>query len=403
MSILVLNAGSSTLKFALFDAAARAELASGLVDWRGTHDAATLDFQTPGSPNLQSDKRISGYGEATDWILRSLAELRFEEPITRVGHRVVHGGTEFRHSVLIDDRVCAALERIAELAPLHNPPALSTIAAARSALPSATHLAAFDTSFFADLPERGFLYPLPYEWYRQYGIRRFGFHGISHEWCAMRTAEMLGRTGDPSLRIVSCHLGSGCSATAVRGSTPLATTMGFTPLEGLMMGTRSGSIDPGILCYLLEHHGFTAPELEHCLNHDSGLLGVSGVSADLRQIEQALAAGNERAQLALDMFCDRVRATIGALAVTLGGVDALVFTAGVGEHSATVRGQVCDGLQCLGLELDLQANLGTAGDCTIARSGSPGQILVLRTREEQMIARDALHLAPSPASGSLPV
>ena len=200
----------------------------------------------------QSDKRIAGYGEATGWILQTLAAQCVAAPITQVGHRVVHGGTEFRHSTLIDDRVCAALERIAELAPLHNPPALATIAAARSALPSATHLAAFDTSFFAAMPARAFLYPLPYDWYRQYGIRRFGFHGISHEWCAMRTAEMLRRTGDPSLRIVSCHLGSGCSATAVRGSTPVTTTMGFTPLEGLMMGTRSGSIDPGILFYLLE-------------------------------------------------------------------------------------------------------------------------------------------------------
>ncbi|MBP8924813.1 MAG: acetate kinase [Pseudomonadales bacterium] len=398
MSILVLNAGSSTLKFALFDAAARAELASGLVDWRGTHDAATLDWRTPGSPMQQSDKRIAGYGEATGWILQTLAAQCVAAPITQVGHRVVHGGTEFRHSTLIDDRVCAALERIAELAPLHNPPALATIAAARSALPSATHLAAFDTSFFAAMPARAFLYPLPYDWYRQYGIRRFGFHGISHEWCAMRTAEMLGRTGDPSLRIVSCHLGSGCSATAVRGSTPVTTTMGFTPLEGLMMGTRSGSIDPGILFYLLEQQGLTARELDHALNYNSGLLGVSGVSADLRQIEQALATGNERAQLALDLFCDRIRATIGALAVTLGGVDALVFTAGVGEHSATVRGQVCEGLQCLGLELDPPANLHAAGDCTIALSGSPGQILVLKTREEQMIARDALRLGSGTVS-----
>lgn len=392
MSILVLNAGSSTLKFALFDDAAREERASGLIDWRGSRDAATLDIRIPGAPDQQTSNRIAGYAAATGWILQALAALAFDEAIALVGHRVVHGGTEFRHSTRIDDRVCASLERLAKLAPLHNPPALTTIAAARAALPSATHIAAFDTAFFAELPPRAFLYPLPYEWYTQYGIRRFGFHGISHAWCATHAAEMLGRTGDPSLRIVSCHLGSGCSATALRGTTPLATTMGFTPLEGLMMGSRSGSIDPGILLYLLEHHGFDAHSLDQSLNHDSGLRGVSGVSADLRQVEQALTAGNERAQLAIDMFCDRIRATIGALAVTLGGVDALVFTAGVGEHSASVRARVCAGLQCLGLELDAQANQRAAGDCVISASHSPGRILVLRTREEQMIARDAVRL-----------
>jgi acetate kinase len=287
---------------------------------------------------------------------------------------------------LIDEHVRESLQRLSRLAPLHNPLALTTIEAAQAMIPKAAQVAVFDTSFFADLPMRAFLYPLPYAWYEQYGIRRFGFHGISHAFCADRAAELLERQDDSSLRLVICHLGNGCSATAVHGGRPVATTMGFTPLDGLMMGTRSGSVDPGILMHLMNHEGFTAAQLDDHLNRQSGLLGVSGISSDFREIEQAAFAGNEHASLAIEMFADRIRSTVGSLAVTLGGIDGLVFTAGIGAGSATLRSRVCHGLECLGLQLDEEKNGANQRDSEIATEQSSGRMLILRTREETAIA-----------------
>jgi acetate kinase len=343
----------------------------------------------------QVDVEVADYGEAARRILHSLQANGFQVPIRVVGHRVVHGGTEFHSTTLIDDKVSQSLERISKLAPLHNPPALTTIAAMRETLPLAIHVAVFDTAFFADMPHRATIYPVPYEWFEQYGIRRFGFHGISHAYCASRAAELLERQDDASLRLVICHLGNGCSATAVRGGQPIATTMGFTPLEGLMMGTRSGSVDPGMLLHLMQQKGFSAAQLDESLNRHSGLLGVSGVSADFREVEIAAKGGNQRAQLALDMFVDRLRATIGALTVTAGGIDALVFTAGIGEHSAMLRRRTCEGLNCLGLQLDEQRNQECHEDSELATTGSTSRILCIRTREELMIAREAHRLAAS--------
>jgi len=262
--------------------------------------------------------------------------------------------------------------------------------AAETALPGVPHIAVFDTAFFAELPPRAFVYPLPYSWYADWGVRRFGFHGISHAYCAARAEEMLGRSA--GLRLIVCHLGNGCSASAVRDGTAIATTMGYTPLEGLMMGTRSGSVDPGILLHVLRHRGLNAEQLDHALNHESGLLGVSGISSDFRAVQEATRAGHERARLALDIYADRVRATIGALAVTLGSVDALVFTAGVGEHSADLRAAVCEGLECLGLRLDAASNAECKPDADVASASSTGRILVLHTQEEMMIARETRDL-----------
>ncbi len=366
-TILVLNAGSSTLKYGLFDAAAKQELAAGVIE--------------------EKDYRL-----ATATVLQSLKNLTEARPIQFVGHRVVHGGEQFRESVRIDDAVVLALQGLEELAPLHIPPALQTIEAARKALPQAQHVATFDTAYFADLPPRQFIYPVPYSWYSQWGIRRFGFHGISYAFSAPRAAEILGR--DPhELNLVICHLGNGCSATAVRGGTAAATSMGFTPLEGLMMGTRSGSVDPGILLYVQRRHGSTAAELENLLNHESGLLGVSGISGDHRAVTRAATEGNVRARLALDIYADRIRATIGALAVTLGRLDALVFTAGVGEHSADLRLEVCRGLECLGIFLDPNKNAANEADSDIAASDSKPRVLILHTREELFIAQETLSLA----------
>ncbi|MFT5301385.1 MAG: acetate kinase [Mariniblastus sp.] len=397
MSILVLNAGSSTLKFALFDGDAENDLCHGVVDWQGHKNLATLKLKAVSlSDEFVAHAELASYGDAVGWICRSLEENGFRDLIVAVGHRVVHGGTEFRKPVIIDDSVNERLRKISKLAPLHHPPVLATFEATSIELPDATQVAVFDTTFFADLPKKAVVYPVPYDWHERYGVRRFGFHGISHSYCAKRAERLLGRVGDPDLRLIVCHLGSGSSATAIIGGHPINTTMGFTPLEGLMMGTRSGSIDPGIMIYLMQEHGYSADRLAEELNRNSGLLGVSGVSSDFRTIEKAAESpainGNGRAALAIEMFADRVRSTIGGLAVTMGGVDGLVFTAGIGENSATLRQQVCQGLECLGLQLDVFQNETIRSDADIATPDSIGRILVIRTREERMVACETIRL-----------
>jgi acetate kinase len=379
MSFFVLNAGSSTLKFALFEQETLAERASGLVDWKSGRESATLRVQAPAGTS-ETEVTASDYAAAVGLALKAVAP---EDGVRAVGHRVVHGGTRFREPVLIDAQVKAELHQLSELAPLHNPPALAVIEAAQQALPDVPQVAVFDTAFFANLPPVSCIYPLPYAWYTDWGVRRFGFHGISHAYCAARAAALLEKS---DLRLVTCHLGNGCSATAVRGRQPIATTMGFTPLEGLMMGTRAGSVDPGILVYLQRNRALSVEDLDAALNHEAGLKGVSGVSADFREVEAAAVQGNERARLAIDLYADRVRAAIGALAVTLGGIDALAFTAGVGENSAPLRAQVCHGLECLGVYLDAGRNRERRADADIAAAESPAHILLIRTREEHAIA-----------------
>jgi len=396
LSIFVINAGSSSLKFSIFDADAYEMVASGLIDWGGNRQQAELIISLPDTAPVRSQIEVPDHKAALAHVVRSLADAKLisgEKPsLMVVGHRVVHGGATFRNSIRIDAAVKAEIARLGELAPLHNPPALEAIQAAENALPGVPQVAVFDTAFYSQLPPSAYVYPLPYQWYADWGIRRFGFHGISHAYCADRAVEILRRDSD-GLRIVSCHLGNGGSATAIRGGIALATTMGFTPMEGLMMGTRSGSVDPGILLHLQQRRGLTAEQLDHALNHDSGLLGVSGVSSDYRQVEAAAQGGHERARLALEIYAERVRATIGALAVTLGGVDALVFTAGVGENAASLRATVCEGLTCLGLRLDPQQNDTCCPDADIATDDSPARILVIRAREDLMIAREARRVA----------
>jgi acetate kinase len=292
--------------------------------------------------------------------------------------------------VRIDASVKDAIRDLCDLAPLHNPPALAGIEAAEKALPTLPQVAVFDTSFFAEQPPDSYLYAVPYAWYTDWGVRRFGFHGISHHYCTERTHELL--PGRDELRLVICHLGNGCSASAVRGRQALTSTMGYTPLEGLMMGTRSGSLDPGILLHLLKKQLITNEQLDQVLNHESGLLGVSGVSSDFRAVQKAAEAGQERSRLALAIFATRVRATIGALAATLGGIDALVFTAGVGEHSAWLRWEACRGLEFLGLVLDEDRNKACQPDTDISCANMPGRILVLHTCEELMIARETVQI-----------
>jgi acetate kinase len=373
VSVLVLNAGSSTLKFSLFAGRSTELLADGTIE----------------EPTLKADPT-----DAVSAVLDAIRDGIARDPVVAVGHRVVHGGRAFIGSVQIDTRVLEEIGRLSELAPLHNPPALAAIGAARRAFSNVPHVAVFDTAFFADLPPERHVYPLPYEWYAERGIRRYGFHGISHAYCAGRAAEFLERTRQ-RFRVVTCHLGNGCSAAASLGGRAIATTMGFTPLEGLVMGSRAGSVDPGILIHALERMGLSAEELDEILQRRSGLLGVSGVSSDFRAVQEAAEEGNERARLAIAIYADSVRAGIGALAVALGGVDALVFTAGVGENAASLREEVCRGLECLGLRIDPGRNTALRPDADLASPGSYGRILILRARENLHIAREALRVALS--------
>jgi acetate kinase len=368
MSLLILNAGSSNLKLRLFDDAARVERVSHQIEW-------------------PADR-----GRTVEQIRRTLQEGNSSaEPVRGVGHRVVHGGERFHESVRIDAEVKAAIARLAELAPLHNPAALEGIEIAEVAWPGVPQVAVFDTALFARLLPRAFLYPVPYEWYTRWGMRRFGFHGISHSYCADRAAELLKRDR-AGLRLITCHLGNGCSATAFRAGVTVTTSMGFTPLDGMMMGTRPGALDPGLLVHVLKQSGMSADQLDDALNHQSGLLGISGVSSDFRAVEAAAKEGNERSRLALDLYADRVRSIVGAFTATLGGIDALVFTAGVGENSASLRAAVCQGTECLGLGLDSARNDACQPDADIAADESAGRILVLRTREEQRIAEETRKL-----------
>ena len=329
--ILVCNAGSSSLKFSLFDAEDEVLLADGGVDW--LTKPARLVFRGANQPEIREELKLEKHADAVARILDDLqagasAALQSPEDLRAVGHRVVHGGDRYTSAVRINAEVKRTIEELTELAPLHNPPSLDGINAVEQVLPKVPQVAAFDTAFHATLSEAARTYPLPQKWTREWGIRRYGFHGLSHSYCAAQAAKIIGRRG---LRLVIAHLGNGASVSAVCDGVCVDTSMGFTPLEGLMMATRSGTVDPGILIYLLRHKGLDAEELDNALNYQSGLLGISGISSDLRQILSEL-PHNPDARLAVDVYVHRIVQTIGAMAATLGGVDALVFTAGVGER-----------------------------------------------------------------------
>jgi acetate kinase len=378
--VLLLNAGSSSLKCAVMESAGGAEIASAAGDWAG----AVTRYRVSGASGPDDWREVPWRGHA-EAARHALADLPLGA-LGGVGHRIVHGG-EFTSSLRVTPAVRARIAELADVAPLHNPPGLETLAAAEAALPNVPQVAVFDTAFHASLPPEARTYPIPEAWTRDWGLRRYGFHGLSHDYCARRAAELLGRPA-AELRLVTCHLGHGCSAAAVRGGRSVDTTMGFSPLEGLMMATRSGSVDPGLLLHAQLRHGLSAKQVETALERESGLLGVSGVSGDMRAVLSAARAGDARAQLAVDVYTHRIRQAIGAFAATLGGVDALVFTAGVGENSAEVRAASCGGLEFLGLELDEAANARARPDADVARPGSRGRILVIATREEDTMLRE---------------
>ncbi|MGC2711959.1 MAG: acetate kinase [Pseudolabrys sp.] len=395
--ILVCNAGSSSLKFSLFDAKDEVLLADGGIDW--LTKPARLVFRGANQPEIREELKLEKHADAVARILDDLqagasAALQSPEDIRAVGHRVVHGGDRYTSAGRITAEVKRTLEELTELAPLHNPPSLDGINAVEQVLPKVPQVAAFDTAFHATLSEAARTYPLPRKWTREWGIRRYGFHGLSHSYCAAQAAKIIGRRG---LRLVIAHLGNGASVSAVCDGVCVDTSMGFTPLEGLMMATRSGTVDPGILIYLLRHKGLDAEELDNALNYQSGLLGISGISSDLRQILSEL-PHNPDARLAVDVYVHRIVQTIGAMAATLGGVDALVFTAGVGERAEEIRKRVCENLNYLGLELDRRANETCKPDADIATRASTARILVIATREDLTIMRETRQLVGSSVS-----
>src|SRR6266478_1151262 len=397
MKILVCNAGSSSLKFSLFEADEELLLAEGGVDW--SRKPTRLVFRRTGEEELREELKLEKHADAIVRILDDLqagpsAALDGLEDLRAVGHRVVHGGERYTSAVRITPEVKQAIEELAELAPLHNPPALNGITAVEQVLPDVPQVAAFDTAFHATLSEAARTYPVPQKWTREWGMRRYGFHGLSHSYCAGRAAEMIDRQ---DLRIVIAHLGNGASVSAVRHGVCVDTSMGFTPLEGLMMGTRSGSVDPGMLVHLLRHKKLDVNTLDKALNYESGLLGVSGISSDLRQVLSQL-AHNPDARLAVDVYVHRIRQTVGAMAATLGGIDALVFTAGVGERAVEIRKRVCENLEYLGLELDRTANETCKPDADIATQASTARILVIATREDLTIMRETRRLVGSSVS-----
>jgi acetate kinase len=391
MKVLVCNSGSSSLKFSLFEAESEALLAEGSIDW--TTSPTRLVFRCQGQPEVQDELALQEHKQALARILADLqagqsAPLQKISDLHAVGHRVVHGGKHYTTAVQITPEVEEAIDDLTELAPLHNPASLDGIRAVNHIIPGIFQAAVFDTAFHTTLPEAAQVYAIPQAWSRKWGLRRYGFHGLSNSYCVTRTAEMLGRADS---RLIIAHLGNGASVSAIHNGICVDTSMGFTPMEGLVMGTRSGSVDPGILLYLLRKKAINLQELDDALNKESGLLGISGFSSDMRQIEAAR-KDNAQARLALEVYVHRLRQTIAAMSAPLGGVDALVFTAGIGEHSIEIRKQVCENLTHMGIQLDLVANASCKADCDIATRDSSARVFVISTREDLTILRETRRL-----------
>jgi acetate kinase len=394
MNILVLNSGSSSQKSSLYEIGhglpehPPAPVWEGKIEWDG--DQAEVHVRGSRGANLQDRVKVASRAEAIAHLLDTLWSGKAQvisapSEIDIVGHRVVHGGQQFKQPTLITPRVKAAIAGMAAFAPLHNRAELEGIDIVEKKIGEVPQVAVFDTSFHSELPDAAAIYAGPYEWLAR-GIRRYGFHGINHQYCAGRAAQLLGRELN-SLKLITCHLGNGCSLAAIRGGRSVDTTMGFTPLDGLMMGTRSGSVDPGILTYLMRQDALTGQQLDKLLNSQSGLLGISGLSGDMRQIIMAMKTGNARAKLAFEIFVHRLQSSIGAMLAVLGGLDCLVFTAGIGENSPEVRRAACATLGFTGLNLDDAKNSQVSEDQDVSVRHSPIRILVIRAQEDSAIAQ----------------
>ncbi|KML42799.1 MULTISPECIES: acetate kinase [Bacillaceae] len=391
--IIAINAGSSSLKFQLFDMPSEDVITKGLIERIGL-DNAVFNISVNGE-KIKEVTDIPDHAVAVKILLDKLTNLgiiKSLDEIEGIGHRVVHGGEAFNDSVVITDDVLAKIDELSELAPLHNPANITGIKAFQQVLPNVPAVAVFDTAFHQTMPESSFLYSLPYEYYEKYGIRKYGFHGTSHKYVSERAAEMLGRPLD-QLRLISCHLGNGASITAIEGGKSIDTSMGFTPLAGVTMGTRSGNLDPALIPFIMEKTGLNADEVLDVLNKKSGMLGVSGFSSDLRDIEIQAVEGNERAELALEVFANRIHKYIGSYASRMYGVDAIIFTAGIGENSDVIRERVLQGLEFMGVYWDPALNKVRGEEAFINYPHSPVKVMIIPTNEEVMIARDVVRLA----------
>jgi acetate kinase len=390
MKIIVINCGSSSIKYQLFDMNGPVIMAKGVVEKIGLNGSFIKHESNGKKVTLEGE--IIDHQSGIEYVLGVLLSKEYGcikdfSEIDAVGHRVVHGGEKFKSSVLITDEVIAMLEESIQLAPLHNPPNLSGIYAMKSLLPDVPQVGAFDTAFHQSMPDYAYMYAIPYSLYAKYAIRRYGFHGTSHRYVSERARELL--AGKPVEKIITCHLGNGASVAAIVNGKSVDTSMGLTPVEGLVMGTRCGDLDPGIMTYVMEREDINRSGINSLINKHSGLLGVSGISSDMRELETAAEQGNERAKLALAMFHYRVRKYIGAYAAAIGGVDVVVFTGGIGENADTSRYEISKGLEFLGLEFDQEKNAGVRGkEKIISKDGSRVTAIIIPTDEELVIARD---------------
>ncbi|HPL54687.1 MAG TPA: acetate kinase [Bacillota bacterium] len=395
MKILVINCGSSSLKYQFIDMQNEEVIAKGLAERIGI-DGSVLKHQPKDSDKIIIERPMPTHKEALQTVVDALTDkdygvIKDMGEITAVGHRVVHAGEKFAYSVVLKEEVMNALKECIDIAPLHNPPNIMGIEACRQIMPGVTMVGVFDTAFHQTMPKEAYIYAIPYELYEKYRIRRYGFHGTSHKYVSERAAVILGKPLE-ELKLITCHLGNGASITAVKYGRSVDTSMGFTPLEGLAMGTRCGDIDPAIIKYLHDKENINVAQIDGILNKKSGVLGISGVSNDFRDIEEASNNGNERAKLALDVYVYKVRKYIGAYAAVMNGVDAVVFTAGLGENSASMRSAICKDMCFFGIELDEVKNKIMGKEADLSKDGSKVKVLLIPTNEELMIARDTMRL-----------
>ena len=395
MKVLVINSGSSSLKYQFIDMTNESVLAKGVCDRIGLEQSFLKHSQIGGN-TVVIEKDLYNHKLAIKEVIKALTDdkigvIKDMKEISAVGHRVVHGGERFYESVVIDDDVKKAIEECSELAPLHNPSNIVGIEACKQIMPDVPMVAVFDTAFHQTMPKHAYIYALPYEIYEKYGLRRYGFHGTSHKYVSERAAQMLNKPIE-ELKVISCHLGNGASICAVKHGKSIETSMGFTPLQGLCMGTRSGTIDPAVISFLMEKERMTVKDISDFLNKKSGVLGVSGVSSDFRDIQEAAESGNERAKLALDIFCYRVKRFIGDYIAIMNGVDAVVFTAGIGENNDYVRREILADMGFLGIKIDQEKNKIRGEEVDISTEDAKVRTLIIPTNEELAIARETVRL-----------
>lgn len=392
MNIFVLNCGSSSLKYQLINMKNEKVIAKGLVEKIG-EKISCLDYINEAGNEIEIEEKINDHNQAIEMVLEVLQNKEYGvlenmDQINIVGHRVVHGGEKFSGSVLINDEVINALKENIKLAPLHNPANIMGIEVSRNLMPSTPDVGVFDTAFHQSMPEKSYLYAVPYQWYKENGVRRYGFHGTSHKYVSARGAELLQKNYN-DLKIISCHLGNGASVTAIDEGKVIDTSMGLTPLEGLAMGTRAGDLDAGIIPYIMKERNMSIDEIDQALNSDSGVLAISGISNDFRDIGKEAEANNKRAQLAIDIFCNRVKKYIGAYAALMGGVDLLIFTAGIGENAIDIRQKITSNMDYLGIDVDQEQNNCRGKEIKISSQNSKVEVYVIPTNEELVIAREA--------------